>query len=276
MILLDSLTAKYTFHNTSNGVSANFTTLSETKTPQQLGLVSDAGTNPTWGGRDGHMVNEDAQGGVQSLILKASRSIDSGTNNARNQGGFASVQITATFEIDGPKDQLYNVSEKDILQGLLRTTGNSNTANSYATAYGSMKTLRTDQTYQQTFSVDATATNAGIERTINGRVVQNATPDFQFTPTSNQSTVNFDSGWQFLTTVSGGQPFIVKADLTAGPGVSLAQATASANFFDTASVQLQATAIPEPGPLVLSMAGLLFLGAVLLRTRNRRLSREIS
>jgi hypothetical protein len=182
----------------------------------------------------------------------------------------------ATFEIDGPKNQLYNVSEKDILHGLLRTTVNTNTAKSYATAYGSLTTLRSDQTYQQTYTVDATAANASIERTINAAAVEKARPDFKFTPTSNQSTVDFDSGYQFLTTVSGRQPFIVKADLFTGVATSLAQATASANFFDTASVQLQITAIPEPDPLVLSMPGLLFLGVILSRRARRRSSREVS
>lgn len=264
VVQFDSIVlAKYSFLNKTDGQTKSSTAPSATYSPSDIG-VTDPNGNPTYTG----MLGMSAAG--NTLIVKAKRSIDEGANSG-SQPGNAIVSVTALFEVvrdPANPNALYNVSEQDMLRGMLHTSLNTGLAGSGAEALGKLTTTVSTATYIQNFSVsdDGKTFNLTHFKPSVGNL-DKPTPDFQFAPGANDSTINYDSGPLFLTTVRGGQQFTVTAELETDVLAIGAGSVASSNFFDTGTLTLTASVVPEPGVLVLFGVGAPILAASLRRRR---------
>ena len=261
VVMFDKIdSATYFFQNQSAALDQSSTAASVTLSPADIG-VDDRKQNPMFTG----MVGMTAAG--NTLTVKASRAVDNGTLT-RAVFGVAKVTISAEFHVVAdPSDfqgLLYQVSERDALAGLLRT--NATGAGNSSTAQIVFTTLVTPyQYYSQSLGLDANSV-ATLTRSKTGVVAVNApTPDLQFAPGSHDSTVNFDSGNQLLTVVHGGVPFFVTATLEARVLTSGMNTSAASDFFDTGTLTLTASAIPEPGVPILIALGTPCLAVLLLK-----------
>jgi len=253
VVQFDSIVAAgYSFSNSDGNKSVNSTAASATMSPRDVGL-QDPNADPTVTGMLG------MQAAANTLVVKAKRSVDNGSNTGV-QSATADVKVSALFKVVGDPanpNALYNVSEQDLLSGVLRTTGKSASPGSLAQGIVLFTTTVSTASYTQTFSVSNDGKTFSVTRGKLGvGVVNNPTTDFQFTAGSNESTINSDAGALYLTTVHGDQLFVVTAELRVDTVVIGGASAASSNFFDTGSLTLTASIVPEPGVLVLTGFGL--------------------
>ncbi len=155
------------------------------------------------------------------------------------------------------------MSQKDLLTGHLRTTIDLNENFSSSDASIKIDTTVGERRYGQGALIAGDALH--ISRMRDGQGVDTSSPEFSFANNSVESMINYDSGFQPLTTVRGDIPFTVKAFLQTSVSTRQKNATARADAFDNnlqLKIQLEATElVPLPSAVGAGFVGFMVMAA---------------